>query len=482
VLRKTGRARSASVVAAATFISITAVATPSFASVSYSHASGVYHGPATTSSSENSSRVAAFEAWRNADAGLVNDFTDGNSWQSIESSWTGHQWGATAYKNRMLITYPMLPEYDSMVNQKSDTTLPANTTTTAKGAHGDYDAHWKAAAAELVKSGLSNAVIRPGWESNGNWFTWSSVVWKHGDPAVLRYPASPTDYATYFQHIVTAMRSVAGANFTFEWNVALGSPYDLRYYPGDNYVDVLGIDGYDLKWEDPTITPANRWNHLRTEPQGLDFWATWAKGGTGHKVLPMAFSEWGLTNECGSMTGTAKCGGGGDDPLYVQNMHDWFDNHYVAYETYFDYNASDGSHDLENVRADGKVNFPNAAKLYQTLFARNQATNDLRFSTSSTRSADQHLGGASVSGNVYIFAANATSTSRVDFYIDDQSGAAAPYRSDTAAPFDLNGGSSTTATAYPSTKLTNGTHIVTIKVTYTDGSVKRNSAAFTVAN
>jgi hypothetical protein len=46
-------------------------------------------------------------------------------------------------------------------------------------------------------------------------------------------------------------------------------------------------------------------------------------------------------------------------------MHDWIATHNLAFESYFEKNATDASHMLEGTL------FPNAASLYQTLWSAN---------------------------------------------------------------------------------------------------------------
>ncbi len=60
------------------------------------------------------------------------------------------------------------------------------------------------------------------------------------------------------------MRSVAGENFRFEWNPDAGAFTQSGYsvaaaYPGNAYVDVIGLDAYDQSWATPQ-TPTNAWN------------------------------------------------------------------------------------------------------------------------------------------------------------------------------------------------------------------------------
>jgi len=193
---------------------------------------------------------------------------------------------------------------------------------------------------------MGNATLRIGWELNGTWFAWSAK-------------SNPADYANYWRHIVDAMRSVPGQNFRFVWSVSNGYyGWDPRAaYPGSGYVDFIGDGLYDA-WYPHPATPQDRWNFLlyTNNPGGLAFWSTFAK----NQGKPLALTEWGLVDANATMAGGS--GGGGDDPYFVQQVYDWVQTHNVAFEVYFNTDAPDGRHRLDNGQ------FPTAATTYQTLF------------------------------------------------------------------------------------------------------------------
>ena len=102
--------------------------------------------------------------------------------------------------------------------------------------------------------GKGNAYLRLGWEFDGNWFpSWAAQT-----------PAAEANFGGYFDQIVTAMRSVPGENFKFVWNPDVGAFAEPGYnvtlaYPGNAYVNVIGVDAYDETWASPR-TPATAWN------------------------------------------------------------------------------------------------------------------------------------------------------------------------------------------------------------------------------
>jgi hypothetical protein len=285
------------------------------------------------------SNLTTFGGWRGATPGLAHGFVAGGTWADIEvsSTWAKY-WGSSPYASKMLITISMLPKDTS--------------TTIQQGATGAYDAHFKLAAQHLVAAGMGNAIIRVGHEFNQNWPRWSAR-------------SAPATYASYFRHIVTAMRSVPGQSFRFTWcpSASYAGWDATTAYPGDGYVDVVSVDSYDSWWNHPTVTPQQRWANIVTANKqgGLNFWASFA---TAHNK-PLGLSEWALVNKTATM---ADGGGGGDDPYYIQQMHDWIASHNFAYESYFEKNATDASHMLEGTL------FPNAATLYKTLWSTSATT------------------------------------------------------------------------------------------------------------
>ena len=139
-----------------------------------------------------------------------------------------------------------------------------------------------ALAQTLVAEGLSNAYLRLGWEFDGSWMPWNATT-----------PSAEASYAAYFRQIVTAMRSVSGQQFRFVWNPDAGAFTQSGYsvaaaYPGNAYVDVIGLDAYDQSWATPQ-TPANAWAST-TLPS-----LTAAQQFASSNGKPLAFSEWGVT-------------------------------------------------------------------------------------------------------------------------------------------------------------------------------------------
>ncbi len=190
--------------------------------------------------------------------------------------------------------------------------------------------------------GFADATIRLGWEFNGNWFAWAAS----NDPAA---------FITYWQRIVTAMRAVDGAAFRFDWNPIAGGDYPADLvYPGDEWVDIIGLDVYDQGWWAGWEDPTNRWNELVNQPYGLQ----WHRDFSLAHDKPVSFPEFGLSDSPAHH-------GGGDDPYFVERMYEWIgqnkDN--VEYYAYFEFAGPIGNSALTS------GSFPVASARFQELFS-----------------------------------------------------------------------------------------------------------------
>jgi hypothetical protein len=261
---------------------------------------GTYGGAGCTGLPE----VKAFETWLGRRLDVVLDFLQTDTWSGMvnEANWIAGCWKDLPGR-RLALSVPMLVH-------EGDPTL-------AQGAEGAFDQHFRELARILVASGYADAFIRIGWEFNGNWYSWTAR-----DHAQV--------FAAYWRRIALAMRAVPGARFRFDWNPTVTDGPTEAAYPGDDVVDVIGLDVYNQSW--PRIEdPARRWATLLHHPAGLIWHRDFARA----HGKPRSFAEWG--------TGTRPDGhGGGDDPLYVRNMLEWMrTGEPVAYTCYWNYRADD---------------------------------------------------------------------------------------------------------------------------------------------
>jgi hypothetical protein len=273
--------------------------------------------------------------WRRAPVQVATDFTGSDNWGQIEDpAWAIAQWG------RAKGVRPDL----------SVALWPATGGSLADAAAGAYNPHFAALARNLVAGGLARAGLRLGWEFNATWYRWSVAT-----------PADAADYAAAWRQIVTAMRSVPGARFSFDWavNRQPGGVDPALSYPGDAYVTAIGMDVYDWNDSGLTETPSQRWHDLVHKGYGLAWQSRFA--GAHHK--PIAFPEWALVSYA-----PKPAVAGGDDPSFIEHMFGWFKSHNVAFEDYFNYDpAASGTY---YGIATGNQKFPKAAATYKELYAR----------------------------------------------------------------------------------------------------------------
>lgn len=301
---------------------------------------GSYHWGANPENHYN------FENWLGREQQYVLDFEGKETWYSIaEPYWLTSVWKNTKYKDKIILSVPMLPD------SPSDTSLAA-------GANGDYDKYFVQLAQHLVNADMPNTIIRPGWEMNGNWYKWSACN------------SNEESFAKYFSNIVTAMRSVPGQNFTFLWNPAIGAvgADTEKCYPGDSYVDYVGLDVYDESWAGDTYPiPAgaseaetlrrrqNAWDNTLTRKWGLNWLSSFAEEHNKQIII----GEWGANIRDDGHSG-------GDNAYFIQWMHDWLEymDDSVFAHVYFDVTAPDGDHALSETG----THFPDAAEKFRTLW------------------------------------------------------------------------------------------------------------------
>jgi hypothetical protein len=298
---------------------------------------GVFNGFAATQN------VAAFGTRLGRPMNLVHDYLAKDSWEKIKEVYhVGERWRVAGYAGRIVFTVPILPDSGG---------------TLAHGAMGRYNHHFRELAKKLVAGGHDMAVLRLGPEFNGTWFRWTINTRNGG-----RF------YAAYWRNIVRTMRSVQGARFKFDWAPNGGSSYvggaqrqlsAESAYPGDRYVDYIGLDVFDQSWASDTGDASKRWRQLVRQKDGLNWHSRFANK---HRKA-MTFPEWGLVHRPDRR-------GGGDNPYFIRKMHEWIQTHPVAYHLYFESKDQDG-----DFRVFGG-SFPKAAQAFVQLFGGGQAAAD----------------------------------------------------------------------------------------------------------
>jgi len=269
--------------------------------------------------------LASFDAYRGHASEVATVYHIQDTWSTIASNmWAEQQYNG--WNGTLIIGMPMLPSCSGCG-------------TLHDVAAGTYDSYFTSFAKNLQAMGRGGSVIRLGWEFDGGWQPWAAN--------------NATDFVTAFRHIVTLIRAQAPA-VKIDWcgnfggSQVSGGDEFTNLYPGDAYVDIVGVDAYDRQWF--AVTNDATWNSYVTRSHGLADWLNFAKSHGKKLSLP----EWGLYS-----TET------GDAPVYIQKMHDWFAANAanIAYELYFNEPQSYIKNSLS-----GPVQNPNSSAVYAQLW------------------------------------------------------------------------------------------------------------------
>ena len=223
-------------------------------------------------------------------------------WAAMDEAPGASAWSGSGF--RLVLGVPILPGVGTL----------------AQGATGAYDQYFTALAKHLVSAGESDAILRLGWEFNGNWFAWT-----------VQTSTDAANFVAFWQQIVTTMRAVRGEQFKFVWNPDGASPTSYtpdQAYPGNAYVDYVGTDDYDNFWGTP-FTPAAAWANQLSQQWGFNWLASFAAA----HAKPIAIPEWSDEYRTDGH-------GLGDDPSFMDNMGAWFVSHNVAFADIWSFDSS----------------------------------------------------------------------------------------------------------------------------------------------
>ncbi|MCI3226102.1 glycoside hydrolase family 26 protein [Streptomyces sp. NP-1717] len=246
-------------------------------------------------------RIAEMQKWLGGtELRVGHTYLPGDLWSNIEGSPTFLSDWATWKKadaDRMLVlNVPMLERNEARV---PDILVRVEL---RRGARGDYDRHFKVLAERLVSLGVPDTVLVLGWEMNGTTYT-------------HRCGPDPTAWKAYWKRIVDTMRAVPGQKFRFDFAPNRGKDAIAwtDCYPGDDVVDIMGMDAYDQP-------SGGTFEEQVNEPYGLRKHVEFAA--EHGKVV--SYPEWGLFRN-------------GDNPTYMRGMLKWFEEHRPLYQTLTDY-------------------------------------------------------------------------------------------------------------------------------------------------
>ncbi|WP_370718533.1 glycosyl hydrolase [Kineococcus mangrovi] len=253
-----------------------------------------------------------FGQWLGRPLDCVVVFGSENDWKAIEGPWfamdppEGQDWGAWVRDdpdNRTLVISTAMVPKDPPSDWR------------ARGAAGEYDQHWQRFGRNLVDTGLGSSIVRIGWEMNGKWYETHYVGESEEDRE---------DWKEYFRRIVMAME-VEGSDFEIDFNIAEGPQNSVsidQLYPGDDYVDIIGIDVYD-SYISP-IDPSARWQAKDEKVNSVSAVVDFA---VAHDK-PISFPEWAMVAEGSTQ-------GGGDSPEFIDQIADVVASTDVRYQAYF---------------------------------------------------------------------------------------------------------------------------------------------------
>ena len=166
--------------------------------------------------------------------------------------------------------------------------------------------------AQAISSAATGPVIdiRPGWEPNfSTSYPWGSTL------------VTTAQYIAAFRRVVNLFRSVDRrfrVTFCASTRVDAAWPFE-GMYPGDDYVDIVGVDAYLLTGDKGAMTDAEHVEFMFSGPCGINRFRTFAA----QRGKMLAICEWG-TNY--------------DNPGYVERIADFVRQHNVAYHAYWDQN------------------------------------------------------------------------------------------------------------------------------------------------
>ncbi|WP_406436154.1 glycosyl hydrolase [Streptomyces sp. NBC_00631] len=246
-------------------------------------------------------RMAQLSSWLGGtELKIAHTYLPGNRWSDIEGApgfldvWA--HWRRSKADRTLVLNVPMQERNEEGIGDDEVRSL------LRQGAAGEFDHHFRALAERLVALRVPDTVIVLGWEMNG-------ITYTH------RCGPDPEAWKTYWRRIVTTMRAVPGQKFRFDFTSSRGRdavPW-TQCYPGDDTVDIIGMDSYDQ----PT---GLSFDQQVREPYGLQQHVDFAKA----HGKPISYPEWGLFRN-------------GDNAEYMRRMLAWMDEHKPLYNTLTDY-------------------------------------------------------------------------------------------------------------------------------------------------
>lgn len=222
--------------------------------------------------------VVRYQAQTGRAVDIIGVFPQRDSWDTIFQDW----WLRTAppgFAGTLDVAVPLWPENGTL----------------AAAAGGEYDEKW-VRLGRMIENTYPGSSVRIGWEMNlGSW----------------HYAATEDtaqEWVTAFQRASTHLKK-GGPSLQVVWGPNAGVNDALadatRAWPGDAFVDIVGLSDYDW-W--PAITSAQTAQEVFTGPQELKWWIAFAA----EHGKPFALNEYGPA--------PGNPNAGGDNPVYIEQI------------------------------------------------------------------------------------------------------------------------------------------------------------------
>lgn len=184
-------------------------------------------------------------------------------------------------------------------------------------AAGRWDGDYRTVARHVEDAGFGHAVIRLGHEHDHHYPSWSSVN-------------NTAEYIAAFRHVHDVLASES-PGFRFDWTSTRAGfrTWGPPAYPGDTYVDVIGLDAY---WRGSTEISNRQWALYKSVFEAHRDFAR-------ARNKPVSYPEWGRAVA--------------DTGRYVELMHEWFTSlpasggGRLLYQAYF--NPTRSTYDLDDL-------------------------------------------------------------------------------------------------------------------------------------
>jgi len=229
-----------------------------------------------------------------------------------------------------IIAIPTQPENEGIVGNQ-------------RAANGEFNAWWQQWGQDIANKGWNNnkTVVRLNWELNGNWYNHSS-----------NRPSQPV-FIQAWRQVVNSIR-VHAPNVLFDYCVNSRVSQDGDWqtsYPGDEYVDIVGLDFYDA-WP-PFYNDALFQSEASKSPSLF----TLSQFARDHGLL-MVIDEGGNAHNPE---------GGGDNPFYWEKMWQWLNANTDILAWHVIYNDPGAPADLHHGLVPNTDN-PNSAARFKQLW------------------------------------------------------------------------------------------------------------------